>query len=180
MDAAAELGRNPASKHLIQPECGDEQADGTGLPNPSRKTKFSGANGDREILIFPVQMTTNRIGNLTRLILTLVICDDHTYIHTTPLHVSVDCRDDALGRNLKQQRNTPFVCQRYLSIPFQSRCPECAACLLAVLVNNGSWCLKALSCLWSKSFAPLLESFVRLPATLTPLISSEEGVCFAW
>ena len=27
MDAAAELGRSPVSKHQIQPECGDEQAD---------------------------------------------------------------------------------------------------------------------------------------------------------
>ena len=27
MDDAAEIGRNPASKHQIQPECGDEQAD---------------------------------------------------------------------------------------------------------------------------------------------------------
>ena len=27
MDAAAELGRNPISKHQIQPEYGDEQAD---------------------------------------------------------------------------------------------------------------------------------------------------------
>ena len=27
MDAAAEFGRNPASKHQIQPEYGDEQAD---------------------------------------------------------------------------------------------------------------------------------------------------------
>ena len=39
---------------------------------------FSGANGDREKIIFPVQLTTSRIGNLTRLILTLAICDDHT------------------------------------------------------------------------------------------------------
>ena len=29
-----------------------------------------------------VQLTTSSIGNLTRLILTLAICDDHTYIHT--------------------------------------------------------------------------------------------------
>ena len=49
-----------------------------GLPNPSRETKFSGANGDREIFIFPVQLTTSRIGNLTR----LAICDGHTYKHT--------------------------------------------------------------------------------------------------
>ena len=33
---------------------------------------------------FPVQLTTSRIGNLTRLILTLAICDDHTcIIHTS-------------------------------------------------------------------------------------------------
>ena len=50
-----------------------------GLPNPSRETKFSGANGDREKDIFPVQLITSRIGNRTRLILTLAICDDHTY-----------------------------------------------------------------------------------------------------
>ena len=51
-----------------------------GLPNPSRETKFSGANGEREILIFPVQLTTSRIGTLTRLILALAIYDDHTHI----------------------------------------------------------------------------------------------------
>ena len=28
MDVAAEIGRNPVSKHQIQPEYGDEQADG--------------------------------------------------------------------------------------------------------------------------------------------------------
>ena len=27
------------------------------LPNPSRETTFSGANGDRENFIFPVQLT---------------------------------------------------------------------------------------------------------------------------
>ena len=32
--------------------------------------------------MFPVQLTTSRIGNLTRLVLTLAICDDHTYTHT--------------------------------------------------------------------------------------------------
>ena len=83
--AAAELGRNPVSKHQIQPEYGGEcglTRDGTTLPNPSRETKFSGTNGDRENIIFPLfcRLTTNRmIGNLTRLIPTLAICDDHTY-----------------------------------------------------------------------------------------------------
>ena len=54
MDAAAELGRNPVSKHQIQPEYRDEQAD-----------------ADREIFIFPFQLTTCRTGNLTRSIHTL-------------------------------------------------------------------------------------------------------------
>ena len=67
MDAAAEIGRNPVSKHQIQPERGDEQADaGRDCRDPSRETKSSGANADREILIFLFQLTTCRIGNLTR------------------------------------------------------------------------------------------------------------------
>ena len=66
MNAAAELGRNSVSKHQIQPEYGDEQADaGRYCRNPSRETKFSGTNADREIFIFPVQLTTCRIGNHT-------------------------------------------------------------------------------------------------------------------
>ena len=34
MDAAAELGRNPLSKHHIQPEYGGEQADANGTAKP--------------------------------------------------------------------------------------------------------------------------------------------------
>ena len=54
----------------------------SGIRNwPSRETKFSGANEDRKmkILIFPVLLTMSRIGNLTRLIHTLLpgICDNH-------------------------------------------------------------------------------------------------------
>ena len=64
---------------------------GTGLPNPSSETKLSGANGDREISIFPVQLTTGRIGNLTRLIHTLAIVyviTIHAYIDTVVSHMS--------------------------------------------------------------------------------------------
>ena len=39
---------------------------------PVSRIKISGSNGDREIFIFPVQLTTSRIGNLTRLIHTLL------------------------------------------------------------------------------------------------------------
>ena len=49
-------------------------------PNPFRETKLSGANGDRGVFIYPVRLTTSRIDNLTRFILSLAICDDHTAV----------------------------------------------------------------------------------------------------
>ena len=81
MDAAAELWRSPVGQHQIQPEHEDEQADaGQDCRNPSRETESLGTNADREIFIFPVQLTTCRIGNLTLLIHTLDICMTiHTY-----------------------------------------------------------------------------------------------------
>ena len=36
-----------------------------GLRHPSRETKISGASVEREMFIFPVLLTTSRIGNLT-------------------------------------------------------------------------------------------------------------------
>ena len=52
-----------------------------GRPNLSRETKFSGANGEREKTIFPVQLITSKIGNHTRLIPTLLkVLIIHTYI----------------------------------------------------------------------------------------------------
>ena len=76
MDAAAELGRNPVSKHQIQHKYGND-----GTAEPVSRDQFSGANGDKKIFIFRVQLTTSRIGNLIRLILTLAICATiHTYL----------------------------------------------------------------------------------------------------
>ena len=75
MDAAAEIGGNPVSKHQIQPEYGDEQA-GAGRdcrtrlarPNSQARTRTG------KYSFFPVQLTPCRFGNLTRLIHPLVIC----------------------------------------------------------------------------------------------------------
>ena len=55
-----------------------------GRSNPSRETKFSGPNGDREIFtFFPVQLRASKIGNLTRLIYTLLyVMPIHTYYIT--------------------------------------------------------------------------------------------------
>ena len=83
MDVAAELGRNLVSKHQIQPEYGDEQTDAgrdcrtcLARPNSQARTRTE------KYYFFPVQLITSRIGNLTRLIRSLVMCDDHTCIHT--------------------------------------------------------------------------------------------------
>ena len=89
MDAAAELGRNPVSKHQIQPEYGDEQAgagrDGTAEP-VSRDQTLRHARGQGNIF-FLVQLTTSRIGNLTRLIHTLLyVMTIHTYLGSGPPH----------------------------------------------------------------------------------------------
>ena len=73
MDAAAKIGRNPVRKHQFQPDCVWRVSGLTERPNVSRETKFSDANGDREKNIFPVQLTTNRIGNLTQLIHALLL-----------------------------------------------------------------------------------------------------------
>ena len=67
------------SMHQIQPEYGDEQADA----GRDCQTRLEGANADREIFIFPVELNTSRIGNLTRLIHTLATCVTiHTYCAT--------------------------------------------------------------------------------------------------
>ena len=83
MDAAAEIGSDPVSKHQIRPEYGDEQADAgrecqTRLARPNSQAR----TGTGKYYFFLLQLTTSRIGNLTRLILTLAICDDNTYMHT--------------------------------------------------------------------------------------------------
>ena len=55
MDAAAELGRNPVSKHQIQPEYGDEQADAgrdgsTRLARPNSQARTG--NGEYYFSLF--------------------------------------------------------------------------------------------------------------------------------
>ena len=67
----------------IQPEHGDEQADaGRDCRSHLARPNFQARTETGKIYIFPVQLITSKIGNLTRLILTLAMCDDHTYIDT--------------------------------------------------------------------------------------------------
>ena len=85
MDAAAEIGRNPASKHQIQHEYGKRVGwRGTELPNPFRETNFSVANGDREIFIFSCSAGHDQDWQPYPVDPYSAICDvtTHTYIHT--------------------------------------------------------------------------------------------------
>ena len=92
MDAAAELGRNPVSKHHIQPEYGDEQADAgrdcrtrLARPNSQARTRTG------KIFMLPVQLTTCKIGNLTRFIHILAICVTiHTHAVESPYGLLVE------------------------------------------------------------------------------------------
>ena len=83
-DAAAELGRNPVSKHQIQPEYGDEQADAGrdgwirfARPNSQARTGTGEYNfpcsADHEQDLQPYAVDPYS-----------AICD-HKYIHTYPL-----------------------------------------------------------------------------------------------
>ena len=63
-----------------------------GLPNPSREeTRFSGANGDRETSFFSVHLAMNRIGNLTRLV--------HTLLCLMPVNTYIDTSNDITPRD---------------------------------------------------------------------------------
>ena len=113
MDATAELGRNPVCKHQIQPEYGDEQAD-AGRDCRTRLTRSNSqarTNADRGILFFPVQLTTCRTGNLTRLIHTLLYVMTihtymyiHRYIHTYVILGMVEAR--SVNNNVKNVHTT--------------------------------------------------------------------------
>ena len=84
MDAAAEHGGNLVSKHQLQPEYGGEQADaGRDCRNRLARDQVLRRERGQGNIHFSVQLTTSRIGDLTRLVLTLAICDGHThtYIH---------------------------------------------------------------------------------------------------
>ena len=83
MDAAAELGRNPVSKHQIQPEYGDEQADAgrdcrTRFARPTSQTRTRTTG---KYPFFPVQLITSRLGRLIpgRSILMLYVMTIHMY-----------------------------------------------------------------------------------------------------
>ena len=69
MDAAAEVGSNPVSKHQIQPEYGDEQADARHARGQGNIHFPCSADHEQDWQPYPVDPYS-------------AICDDHTYIHT--------------------------------------------------------------------------------------------------
>ena len=82
MDAAAELGRNPVSKHQIQPEYGDEQADaGRDCRNRLARPNSQARTGTGEYY-FPCSADHEQDWQPYPVDPYSAICDDHTYIHT--------------------------------------------------------------------------------------------------
>ena len=79
MDAAAELGRNPVSKHQIQPEYGDEQADaGRDCRNVSRDQILS-REREQGNVHFPCPADHEHDWQPYPVDPYYAICDDHTY-----------------------------------------------------------------------------------------------------
>ena len=74
----------------IQPEYGDEQTDaGRDCRTRLARPNFQARTGTGEGSFSPVQLTTSRIGSLTRLIRTLLdVMNIHTYIYTHTLLVA--------------------------------------------------------------------------------------------
>ena len=80
MDAAAELGRNPVSKHQIQPEYGDEQADaGRDCRNRLARPDSQARTGTGEYY-FPCSADHEQDWQPYPVDPYSAICDDHTYI----------------------------------------------------------------------------------------------------
>ena len=85
MDAAAELGRNPVSRHRIQPEYGEMSRlarDGTAEP-VSRDQILRHARGQGDI-IFPCSADHEQDWQPYPVDPYSAICDDHTYIPGRP------------------------------------------------------------------------------------------------
>ena len=87
MDAAAELGSNPVSKHQVQAEYGDEQADaGREAELVSRDQILRHARGQGNINFpicnFPCSAAHEQDWQPYPVDPYSAICDDHTYIHT--------------------------------------------------------------------------------------------------
>ena len=75
MDTTTEIGRNPVStRYSLSIEMGSLTRDGT--TEPLSRDQILRRGHVQGNLIFPVQVTTSRIGNFTRLILTPAVFDD--------------------------------------------------------------------------------------------------------
>ena len=130
MDAPAEIGRNPVGKHQTQPGYRDELADAgrncrTRLARPNSQARTGTGK-----FIFSVQLTTSRICNLTRFILTLAICVTilHTYTHT---YMACTYPYQASG-------SVPCVSTsqviKYASNNLHLKCPSWVACVKYVTI----------------------------------------------
>ena len=78
MNAAAELGRNPVSKHHIQPEYGDEQADAGRDCRTRLANQILRRERGQENIHFPCSVDHGHDWQPYPVDPSLAICDDHT------------------------------------------------------------------------------------------------------
>ena len=90
-----EVGRNPVSKHQIQPEYGDEQADAgrDGTVEPVSRDQILRRERGQKNIHFPCSGDHEQDWQPYPVDPSLAICDEHTYIHppvlpTCPLHTN--------------------------------------------------------------------------------------------
>ena len=97
MDAAAELGRNPVSKHQIQLEYGDEQADaGRDCRNRLARPNYQARTGAGEYS-FPCSADHEQDCNLTRSILTVLSLYVMVTIHKADIQCIGSCVSPVLS-----------------------------------------------------------------------------------
>ena len=83
MNATAELGRNPVSKHQIQPEYKDEQADGDGAAESVPRDHILRREGGRGNMYFPCSADHEQDWQLYPVDPYSCYTCDHTYIRTS-------------------------------------------------------------------------------------------------
>ena len=86
-------------------------------------------------IIFPVQLTTSRIGNLTWLIHTLAICDDHTQIHTYPFRYGRKNTNSGFLKN----RTHGFRTSKCTRLPSRLLGRRLRYCIPGILITALSW-----------------------------------------
>ena len=160
MDAAAELRRNPVSKHQIQPEYGDGQTDaGRDCRTRLARRPNSQARTRAGRYYFPVQLTTSRTGSLSRLVHTLAICVTiHAYKSCLSIRTSRSNRFSINVYSIIYDQLEETKCSNLTYVNAMLPNIETSRTLFFFFFNltYSRWTSSLPSCLWSLRIFPSL------------------------